>query len=70
MANRELQTTHFIMDDEERETLINALFTLLGHVAHSKSGELDDEERDAISWVNYFLDSLVKDDRTLIKKAA
>ena len=68
MTNRELQTTHFIEDEEERQTTISALFTLIGHAAHSNSGALEEEERKAISWLNYFLQCLVEDDRALITK--
>lgn len=52
---------HFAQDRDEATRTVTALLTLIGHVAHSQSGDLDDEERDALSWAAYLAAEMHED---------
>jgi hypothetical protein len=73
MANREKKEVPptpphseiFITEVDERRTTIKSLFAVLRQAVHPKSGELLDEEREAISWMLYFAENLVEDDRVM-----
>lgn len=72
MANREKEVTTtpphseiFITEKDERRTTIKSLFAVLRQAVHPNSGELLDEEREAIAWMLYFAENLVEDDRVM-----
>jgi len=52
---------HFILDRDEALTTANAINTVTMHAVHSNSGELLDEERNAISWLLYVLQEIQSD---------
>jgi hypothetical protein len=60
----------FILNSDERSTTISSLLNVIRHAVHSNSGELQNEERDSISWCIYFIDCLVLDDRKINRQKA
>ena len=78
MANRatttnpfsEYDSANFFLNENELETTITSVFNVLRQAVHSNSGELQDEERDSISWCLYFVQSLVSDDRRINREKA
>jgi hypothetical protein len=51
----------FILNKDEATTTASALTTITAHAIHSNSGELMDEERDALAWLLHVL-SYLQDD--------
>ena len=66
----EYDSANFFLNQDERETTITSMFNVLRQAVHSNSGELQDEDRDSISWCIYVVQSLVSDDRRINREQA
>jgi hypothetical protein len=64
------ESATFLLNDDERITTISSICNVLRQAVHSNSGELQDEERDSISWSIYFVHSLILDDRRINREKA